>query len=165
MSLRAEEKLRILVLNGPNLNMLGRRQPEIYGTMTLDELNRIIVSHAESANCPDLTFFQTNHEGQLVDLLQTSARNYDGIVYNPAAHTHYSIAIRDAIAAITIPVVEVHLTDITTREEFRRISVMSDVCKATFMGNGAKSYLDALDFLIDYLSGLSSDNYVEKSNA
>ena len=146
--------MKILILNGPNLNMLGRREPEIYGTMTLDELNRSIGSYAAEHLDPDLelSFFQSNHEGLLVDTLQNAPRLYDGIVYNPAAHTHYSIAIRDAIAAIPTPVVEVHLSDINAREDFRKTDVVRDVCIGQFMGEGAQSYHKALAFLVEQLT-------------
>jgi 3-dehydroquinate dehydratase-2 len=150
--------MKILVLNGPNLNLLGRREPDIYGSMTLDELNRRIAGHGEELNELrtdkeelELVFFQHNHEGVLIDTIQNSVRAYDGIVYNPAAHTHYSIALRDAIAAVPTPTVEVHLSDIENREEFRRLSVMCVVCIAKFFGEGAKSYEKAVDFLTQWL--------------
>jgi 3-dehydroquinate dehydratase-2 len=150
--------VKILVLNGPNLNLLGQREPEIYGSLTLDALNRQVAAYAERLNETraddaqlELFFFQSNHEGILVDTIQNSPRGYNGSIYNPAAHTHYSIALRDAIAAVPTPVVEVHLSDIRAREEFRHHSVMADVCIAQFMGNGAASYEEALDFLTNYL--------------
>ncbi|MDR2493129.1 MAG: type II 3-dehydroquinate dehydratase [Coriobacteriales bacterium] len=151
--------MRILVLHGPNLNLLGRREPEVYGTMTLDGLNRALGAFAAEeleASCPaaghiDLSFFQSNHEGQLVDCIQNVPRHYDGVVYNPAAHTHYSIALRDAISAVPTPFVEVHLSDIDAREEFRKTSVIADVCIAQFKGEGAASYQKALAFLVDWL--------------
>ncbi len=150
--------MKILVLNGPNLNMLGRREPEIYGSQTLDALNREIAGYADELNSTrgqgkeiDLQFFQSNYEGILIDTIQNSPRGYQGIIYNPAGHSHYSIALRDAIAAVETPVVEVHLTDITAREEFRKHSVMTDVCIGQFMGKGARSYCEALDCLIAYL--------------
>jgi 3-dehydroquinate dehydratase-2 len=159
--------MKILILHGPNLNMLGRREPEIYGTLTLDELNRAIAqaaeerySQREGASAIELQFFQTNHEGQLIDLIQSSARRYDGIVYNPAAHTHYSIALRDAVLSVTTPVVEVHLTDIKSREPYRQLSLFSDICLACFMGEGPQSYVKGLAALVDYLDLLttSEDN-------
>ena len=151
--------MKILVLNGPNLNLLGFREPDVYGTMKLDELNQSIGSFAAEQLDPkrseddaiELTFFQTNHEGQLIDVIQNAPRLYDGLVYNPAAHTHYSIALRDAIAAIPTPVVEVHLSDIEKREDFRRLSVMTEVCVAQFKGEGATSYHKALTYLVEYL--------------
>ena len=151
-------KMKILVLNGPNLNLLGRREPEVYGTMTLDELNRKVAGYAEELNeaRPDkepleLQFYQNNHEGILIDTIQNSTRGYHGIIYNPAAHTHYSLALRDAIASVPTPVVEVHLSDIKAREEFRHISVMADVCIGQFMGKGATSYCEALDHLVSHI--------------
>ena len=150
--------MKILVLNGPNLNLLGRREPAIYGSQTLDALNREIAGYADELNSGrgsddqvELQFFQSNHEGILIDTIQNSPRGYQGLIYNPAGHSHYSIALRDAIAAVETPVVEVHLTDISTREEFRRHSVMTDVCIGQFMGKGTQSYREALDCLIDYI--------------
>ncbi|MDR1422771.1 MAG: 3-dehydroquinate dehydratase, partial [Coriobacteriales bacterium] len=142
--------MRILIVNGPNLNLLGQREPDVYGTMTLDELNGTVAAHAlklteqreqrATLTAPrtpvEVAFFQSNHEGQLVDTIQNAQDSYDGIVYNPAAHTHYSIALRDAIAAVPTPVVEVHLSDISKREQFRHTSVMADVCLAQFKGKG-----------------------------
>jgi 3-dehydroquinate dehydratase-2 len=154
-----QQNMKILILNGPNLNLLGRREPQIYGTMTLDALNREVsawVDETLNATRPEdaiieLAFFQSNHEGLLIDTLQAAPRNYDGIVYNPAGHTHYSIALRDAIAAIPTPVVEVHLSDISAREQFRQTSVMADVCIAQYMGQGAGSYKQALQHLVEHL--------------
>ena len=155
--------MKILVLNGPNLNLLGVREPEIYGSLTLDGLNREIAAYAEVLNekrpdgAPqiDLFFYQSNHEGILVDTIQNAQRNYEGIVYNPAAHTHYSIALRDAIAAISVPVVEVHLSDISAREDFRALSVMKDVCIGQCAGKHVDSYKEALDMLVAHLDAKS----------
>jgi 3-dehydroquinate dehydratase-2 len=146
--------MKLLILNGPNLNLLGRRRPEIYGTMTLTELEQEVaasVQPAIDAGELELFFFQTNHEGQLIDTIQNAERSYHGIVYNPAAHSHYSIALRDAVEATPVPVVEVHLSNITQREEFRHHSVIAEVCIAQFMGEGATSYKKALAHLITYL--------------
>ena len=150
--------MKILVLNGPNLNLLGEREPEIYGRLTLDELNQEINRYAARLNKErpevmriELDFFQSNHEGLLIDTIQGARLLYEGIVYNPAAHTHYSIALRDAIASIGIPVVEVHLSDINSREGFRSTSVMKDVCIQQCMGKNVESYKEALDFLVTYL--------------
>lgn len=147
--------MKLLVLNGPNLNLLGQREPEIYGDLTLHKLEQRVAQHAEDISQTieggegvEVYFFQSNHEGVLVDTIQNASRAYDGIIYNPAAHTHYSIALRDAIAAIPLPVVEVHLSDIATREAFRRISVMSDVCVAQIKGLGVQGYIEALDLLV-----------------
>jgi 3-dehydroquinate dehydratase-2 len=156
--------VKILVLNGPNLNLLGQREPDVYGALTLHEINQQLARHGEELDRLrgigegmqkgeriKLYFYQSNHEGVLVDTIQGAPRSYEGIVYNPAAHTHYSIALRDAIAAIPIPVVEVHLSDIAAREGFRAVSVMEEVCLAQFKGRGALSYCDALDALVGHL--------------
>jgi 3-dehydroquinate dehydratase-2 len=146
--------MKILVLNGPNMNMLGRRPVDIYGSLTLSELEKAIVDEFRpeiDAEKLELLFFQTNHEGQLIDLIQNADRSYQGIVYNPAAHTHYSIALRDAVEAAAVPVVEVHLSDISTREQFRQKSVIADVCIAQFMGEGPESYKKGIRKLIEHL--------------
>jgi 3-dehydroquinate dehydratase-2 len=152
--------MKILVLNGPNLNLLGQREPAIYGTLTLEEMNRQLACFGEELNARrpkgaepvELFFYQSNHEGALVDTIQDAPRTYAGIVYNPAAHTHYSIALRDAIASIAIPVVEVHLSDISMRDGFRSLSVMADACIGQFKGRGVDSYKDALEALVKYLT-------------
>jgi 3-dehydroquinate dehydratase-2 len=150
--------MKILVLNGPNLNLLGQREPEIYGTLTLDEMNRQLAFFGEELNARradaeriELYFYQSNHEGILVDTIQNAQHTYAGIIYNPAAHTHYSVALRDAIASVPTPVVEVHLTDISMREGFRALSVMTDACVGLFKGRGVDSYKDALEALVTYL--------------
>ncbi|MDR1183935.1 MAG: 3-dehydroquinate dehydratase [Coriobacteriales bacterium] len=155
--------MNILVLNGPNLNLLGQREPDVYGTLTLDELNRQLAQFGEELNerragvreRVELFFYQSNHEGVLVDTIQDAPRNYQGIVYNPAAHTHYSIALRDAIASITIPVVEVHLSDISLREGFRSHSVIVDACIGQFKGRGAISYRDGVEFIVERIDALA----------
>lgn len=165
--------MKILVLNGPNLNLLGQREPEIYGTLTLDELNRQLAVCVEEINARrvgaaeriELYFYQSNHEGVLVDTIQNAARNYQGIVYNPAAHTHYSIALRDAIVSIPIPVVEVHLSDIRMREGFRALSVMSEVCIGQFAGRGMISYRDGVELLVSRIDALASQAKDEGSFA
>jgi 3-dehydroquinate dehydratase-2 len=138
--------MRLLVLNGPNLNLLGQREPEIYGSLTLDALNAELQEYA-AATGTALDFFQSNHEGALIDALQDARHTYDGVIFNPGAYTHYSYALRDAVVAIAIPVVEVHLSDITTREQFRHTSVLADVCAAQFCGGGSKSYKQAIELL------------------
>ena len=151
--------MKILVLNGPNLNLLGVREPEIYGKQTLDEVNREIASYAltlneerpEGSQPLELFFYQSNHEGILVDTIQNARRTYEGIIYNPGAHTHYSYALRDAIASISIPVVEVHLSDINSREGFRSLSVIKDVCIAQCAGKHVGSYKEAVDIMVAYL--------------
>ena len=138
--------MKIQVINGPNLNMLGIREPEIYGTLTLEEINRQLLSAAEHMD-QTLEFYQSNHEGDLIDKIQECYSKVDGIIINPGAYTHYSIAIRDAIAAVGIPTVEVHLSDINTREDFRKISVIKSVCVKQIWGKGVHSYIEALEFL------------------
>lgn len=140
--------MKIQVINGPNLNMLGKREPEIYGTLTLDEINRVLEEEGIKKNVI-FSFFQSNHEGAIVDCIQQCNENMDGIIINPAAYTHYSIAIRDALASINVPAVEVHLTKIDEREAFRSISVTKDVCISQFFGKGIDSYLEALSYLIE----------------
>ena len=139
--------MRVLVLHGPNLNLLGEREPDVYGTMTLSEINRTIQSYAREHGI-EVRIFQSNHEGTLIDLIHQHRRWADGILINPGALTHYSYALRDAIAAVAIPTVEVHLSDIHRREPFRRISVIRDVCIDQIAGLGVQSYLRGLDRLI-----------------
>ncbi|WP_324825643.1 type II 3-dehydroquinate dehydratase [Sinanaerobacter sp. ZZT-01] len=139
--------MKIQVINGPNLNMLGKREPKLYGKLTLTEINRVLMEEGKKNNV-ELLFFQSNHEGAIVDCIHDCNEYADAIIINPAAYTHYSIAIRDAIASISVPVVEVHLTKIDEREEFRKISVTKDVCKAQFYGKGIGSYLEAISYFI-----------------
>ncbi|GHV17050.1 3-dehydroquinate dehydratase [Clostridia bacterium] len=134
--------MNIVVINGPNLNMLGTREPEKYGTQTLSEINAKIERISESLNV-SVTFFQSNSEGEIVTMIQDSAQ-CDGVILNAGAYTHYSIAIRDAIASIDTPVVEVHLSNVFAREKFRHKSVISAVCDGTISGFGATSYILAL---------------------
>jgi len=137
--------MKIQVINGPNMNMLGIREPEIYGTLTLEEINRQLMKKGEELGI-SLDFYQSNHEGAIIDKIQDCYGKVDGIVINPGAYTHYSIAIRDAIAAVGIPTVEVHLSDINTREDFRKISVIKNVCMKQIWGKGIHSYSEALEF-------------------
>lgn len=137
---------KILVIHGPNLNLLGEREPEIYGSMTLVELNQKL--EEEAFGKAKLSFYQSNHEGAIIDCLHENRKSVDAIILNPGAYTHTSIAIRDAISSIKIPVVEVHLSDIYKREEFRRISLIKDVCKTQFLGEGIESYKKALNYLL-----------------
>ena len=140
--------MRILVLNGPNLNLLGQRKPEVYGTQTLEQINRKI-----KARFPDLEleFFQSNHEGEIIDQIQQAMTAFDGIVLNAGALTHYSYGLRDAIESCDIPVVEVHLSNIAGREDFRKISVISEVCLGTISGFGLNSYLLGIQALKEHL--------------
>ncbi len=138
--------MNILVIHGPNLHLLGKRQPEIYGAETLAQLNCRIKKRAAALGVK-VRIFQSNCEGAIIDLLTAHAAWADALVINPAAYTHYSYAIRDAIAALALPAVEVHLSDISKREPFRKVSVIKPVCLAQFKGGGAASYLKALDYL------------------
>lgn len=131
--------MKLLVLNGPNLNMLGVREPEIYGKEDYAALCAFISAAAIEAGV-DVTVFQSNHEGVLVDKIQEALGVYDGIVINPAAYTHTSVAIADALAAVALPVVEVHLSDITKREAFRQHSFVTPIAKKTYMGLGFEGY-------------------------
>ncbi len=142
--------LRILVVNGPNLNLLGTREPEVYGTTTLGDIEAMVAERAAELGV-DAFFFQSNHEGAIIDRLHEAMGVCDGVVMNPGAYTHYSYAIRDAVAAIGLPVVEVHLSDITAREDFRAISVIAPVCVEQISGLGADSYLAGLDSLVSRL--------------
>lgn len=138
---------RILVLHGPNLNLLGTREPEIYGSTTLDDINGMIAERAAEAGI-EPAFYQSNHEGDLVDAIQQANHKFDFIIFNAAAFTHYSIAIRDAIAAIDVPVIEVHISNIHQREEFRHTSVLAPVAMGQICGLGVESYLAALEAII-----------------
>ena len=137
---------RILIVNGPNLNMLGIREPDIYGKKTYKDLCGLIEEYAKERKIK-VDFVQSNHEGDLVDAIQDAYGKADGIVINPGAYTHYSYAIRDALASVDIPKVEVHISDITSREEFRKISVTAPVCNKQIYGQGLDGYLQAIDFL------------------
>jgi len=137
---------RFLVIHGPNLNLLGQREPEVYGVITLEEINRQLRELAGSM-AVDLEIVQTNHEGVMVDTIQQAFGQFDGIIINPAAYTHYSIAVRDALAAIKLPAVEVHLSNIYSREEFRHRSVISPVVTGQICGLGPSGYLLALTAL------------------
>jgi 3-dehydroquinate dehydratase II len=143
-------QLSILVLHGPNLNLLGQREPEIYGAITLDAINQTLEQIAAAHNAR-VTSIQSNHEGVLVDAIQGAFRVYDGLLINPAAYTHTSVAIRDAIAAIAIPTVEVHLSNIHKREAFRHHSYIAPVAIGQISGFGDQSYRLGLQALMDWL--------------
>ena len=132
--------MKVLVLNGPNLNLLGSREPDIYGAEGLAEIEAAIAASAEELGV-HVSFLQSNHEGALIDALHSAHDAYDAVVFNPGAFTHYSYALRDAVASIDIPVVEVHLSNISSREEFRRESVIAPACAGQIAGFGAESYL------------------------
>jgi len=138
--------MNVLVINGPNLNLLGTREPEIYGEDTLEELMMWLQTTPASTN-HFFKVFQSNHEGEIIDILQDERHWANGIIINPGAFTHYSYSIRDAIAAIQIPTVEVHLSDINNREEFRKVSVIEPVCIKQISGLGKDSYIEGLKLL------------------
>ena len=140
---------KILVINGPNLNMLGIREPDIYGSSTYQDLQRMISDHARTRGV-EVSFFQSNHEGALVDAIQQAYFDgTEGIVINPAAYTHTSVAILDALKAVRLPAVEVHISDVKEREDFRQISYAGKACVKTIMGRGLKGYVDAIAFLVE----------------
>jgi 3-dehydroquinate dehydratase II len=143
-------KTNVLVLHGPNLNLLGEREPAVYGTTTLKQVDGMIKKKAASLGMA-VKCFQSNSEGTLIDLIHKHRKWAKAIVINPGAYTHYSYALRDAIASVSLPCVEVHLSDVTKREPFRRVSVIEEVCAARRFGKGPQSYLDALEFLAEKL--------------
>jgi len=139
--------VNVLVLHGPNLNLLGEREPGVYGSATLAELNAMLEARAAELGVT-LKVFQSNHEGALIDRIHEERHWANALLINPGAYTHYSYAIRDAIAAVRLRAIEVHLSDIHNREPFRRISVIADVCEAQVSGKGTGSYLEALEHLV-----------------
>ncbi|MGI5971877.1 MAG: type II 3-dehydroquinate dehydratase [Oscillospiraceae bacterium] len=143
--------MRFLVINGPNINMLGIREPEIYGHETYEDLLLYIGESLISLGV-EPEFFQSNHEGYIVEAIQKAYGRVDGIIINPAAYTHTSIAILDALKAVAIPAVEVHISDVDSREDFRKISYIREACIASVSGRGFRGYADAAEILIDYLN-------------
>lgn len=139
--------MKILVINGPNLNMLGIREPDIYGAETFQGLCRRIGEFAAEKGV-EVELYQSNHEGDLVDKIQAAYGDADGIVINPGAYTHTSVALLDALKAVSIPAVEVHISDVSAREEFRQISYIRAACIATIAGHGTRGYLEAMELLI-----------------
>ena len=139
---------KILLMNGPNLNMLGVREPDVYGRRTLASIEADVASYGAQRGV-QVDCFQSNHEGALVDRLHQAHGVYDGIVYNPGAHTHYSYALRDAVGSIDVPVAEVHISDVDAREPFRAVSVIAPACVAQVKGLGAAGYRVALDLLLE----------------
>ena len=146
--------MKILVINGPNLNMLGVREPEKYGVVTLEDIENKLRQIADDNNI-ELELFQSNHEGEIIDKIQATRNCFDGVIINAGGYTHTSVAIRDAISAVAIPTVEVHMTNIHAREEFRHTSLISGVCIAQVVGFGAMSYEYALLGLIKLLNNKS----------
>lgn len=142
--------MKLLVLNGPNLNLLGLREPELYGSETYAALCERIAAHAKARGAA-VDCFQSNHEGALVDAIQAARGVYDGIVFNPAAYTHTSVALLDALLAVGIPTVEVHISDPSKREPFRQTSYVRPACVATIAGHGTDGYLEAVDLLLEQL--------------
>lgn len=143
--------MKILVLHGPNLNLLGTREPEVYGSMTLEDINNKLIELGKELGT-EITVFQSNHEGALIDALQEARTTVSGVIFNPGGYTHTSIALRDAISAIQIPVIEVHISNVYAREEFRHVSMISGVCKGKIVGLGWRSYLLGLRALVDLLA-------------
>lgn len=146
--------MKILVLHGPNLNMLGRREPSVYGLQTLEQINDSLLQLASELGCT-LTIFQSNAEGALIDTIQAAAHDYAGILINPAAYTHTSIAIRDALSAVGLPCVEVHLSNIHRREGFRHTSMIAAVAIGQIAGFGSESYLLGLRALFNHVKNSS----------
>lgn len=142
--------MKFLVINGPNINMLGLREPDIYGKNCYNDLLEYIRASASNAGV-DVELFQSNSEGAIVDIIQWACGRFDGIIINPAAYTHTSIAILDALKAVNLPAVEVHLSDVGSREDFRRISYAGKACILTIAGKGFEGYKEAVIFLKDYL--------------
>lgn len=140
--------MKLLVLNGPNLNLLGIREPDIYGKGTYADLCEKIFSHGKKLGV-EVEILQSNHEGDLLDFIGRAPGEFDGIVMNPAAYTHTSIALLDAVKAVGIPTVEVHISDVDSREDFRKISYIRDVCVKTISGHGVNGYFEAIDYLLE----------------
>lgn len=151
--------MKIIVVNGPNLNMLGKREPELYGSITLGEIESFLVSRTETAGGDvSLSFFQSNSEGEIVTAIQQARGKFDGLIVNPAAYTHTSVAIRDAILSTGLPAVEVHLSNIYRREDFRHKSFVSGVSLGVVSGFGAESYYLGLLGLVGHLENRGSDS-------
>ncbi|MGN5979286.1 type II 3-dehydroquinate dehydratase [Finegoldia sp. BIOML-A3] len=140
--------MKLYIINGPNLNMLGIREPEIYGKLTLQDIESKIKLYC-AKNQIDVEFYQSNHEGEIVDIIQSAYKKADGIIINPAAYTHTSVAILDALKAVDVDTVEVHLSDVDEREDFRKFSYMSLFAKKVIKGKGADGYIEAIDFFLN----------------
>ncbi|MBL8120066.1 MAG: type II 3-dehydroquinate dehydratase [Anaerolineae bacterium] len=148
---------QVLLLHGPNLNLLGTREPTVYGSITLEQINQLAASRARWHKA-ELRSEQSNHEGALIDILHVARNWADGVVFNPGAYTHTSIALRDAISAIEIPVIEVHLSNVHAREEFRHRSLLAPVCVGQISGFGWRSYILGIDALMGHLGVLDESN-------
>lgn len=142
--------VKVLVLNGPNLNLLGAREPGVYGHDTLEDIEVMVSGRAGEIGV-QVSFVQSNHEGVLIDTLHSAAGSFDAVVFNPGAYTHYAYALRDAVAAAQVPVVEVHLSNIMSREEFRRVSVIAPVCVGQISGFGPLSYILGLEAAVGHV--------------
>lgn len=142
--------MKLLVINGPNMNLLGIREPDIYGKNTYRNLCDTIAAYCADREV-EVSFFQSNHEGLLIDAIQDAFGKFDGLIINPAAYTHTSIAIPDAIRAVGIPAVEVHISDISSREPYRRVSFTADACICTLSGKGFSGYTEAVDILLRHI--------------
>lgn len=153
--------MNILVIDGPNLNLLGKREPGVYGRDTLLEIQGEIIAEAKALNV-DVEFYQSNHEGGIVDALHNAMDDVDGVVLNAGAYTHYSYAIRDAITAIKIPVVEIHMSNVYSREEFRHVSVIAPVCKGSISGFGKFSYILGLRAVVNTLCENGEEGSAER---
>jgi len=148
--MEAKMSIKVVVINGPNLNLLGKREPEVYGSLTLEEINREIEKEAEKIGA-EVTFHQTNLEGEIVNLIQAAPNEFDAVIINPAGYSHTSVAILDAILGIDIPVVEVHLSNIHSREEFRHRSITARGAIGTISGFGSFGYIMALEAIVERL--------------
>ena len=140
--------MKLYIINGPNLNMLGIREPEIYGKLTLQDIESKINLYC-AKNQIDVEFYQSNHEGEIVDIIQSAYKKADGIIINPAAYTHTSVAILDALKAVDVDTVEVHLSDVDEREDFRKLSYVSLFAKKVIKGKGADGYIEAIEFFLN----------------
>lgn len=139
--------MKILVINGPNINMLGIREPDVYGNKTYKDLCEMIKSHADS-NGYEVELYQSNHEGDIVDKIQSAHKRFEAIIINPAAYTHTSVAILDALKSVGIPTAEVHISDVSKREAFRQISYVREYCDITICGRGFDGYIDAIEYFL-----------------